>query len=147
MSTTKTLTLEIVTQERQVLQAVARSVTITTVMGEITVLPDHIPLFTRLVTGELRYVDSESKQTVVYAVSGGFMDVGVGNKITVLADDALRADDINEALVDKARQEAEEAMKNKTSERDFLIAEAALRKALNELKIAQKRKSGNASHL
>lgn len=68
------------------------------------------------------------------------MDVGPDNKITVLADDALRADDINEALVEKAKQEAETALKNKTSKRDFMIAEASLRKALNELKVYRKRK-------
>ena len=138
---TKTLKLEIVTQEKQVLATEATSVSIKTEMGEITVLPDHIPLFTKLVIGEMRYREPGSNQTHYYAISGGFMDVGVGNQVTILADHALRADDINEALVEQARQEAEEAMKNQTSQRDFMIAEASLRKALNELKIAQKRKT------
>jgi F-type H+-transporting ATPase subunit epsilon len=140
----KQITLEIVTQERQVLHTQVSSVSVTTAMGEVTILPDHIPLFTKLSTGELRYLDPETNETHYFAISGGFMDVGVDNHITVLADDALRADDINETLADQARKEAEEALKNKTSRKEFMIAEASLRKALNELKIAQKRKSSRS---
>ncbi len=136
----KTIQLEIVTQEKKLLSAEVVSVSVTTELGEITILPNHIPLFTKLVTGELRYLDPTKNNTHYVAISGGFMDVGPDNKITVLADDALRADDINEALVVKAKQEAETALKNKTSKRDFMIAEASLRKALNELKISRKRK-------
>ncbi len=136
----KTIQLEIVTQEKKLLSAEVVSVSVTTELGEVTILPNHIPLFTKLVTGELRYLDPTKNKTHYVAISGGFMDVGPDNKITVLADDALRADDINEALVEKAKQEAETALKNKTSKRDFMIAEASLRKALNELKISRKRK-------
>lgn len=136
----KTLRLEIVTQEQQVLSTEVTSVSVTTAVGEITVLPDHIPLFTKLVTGELRYREPQASQTHYYAISGGFMDVSVEGRITVLADYALRADDINVALAEQARQEAEEAMKNQTSHREHMLAEASLRKALNELKVAQKRK-------
>ncbi len=136
-----TIKLEIVTQEKQVLSTLVTAVSVTTTTGEVTILPDHIPLFTKLGTGELRYHDAQSNQTHYFAVSGGFMDVGTNNHITILADDALRADDINETLVEQARQEAQEAMKNKTSKKEFMIAEASLRKALNELKIAQKRKT------
>jgi F-type H+-transporting ATPase subunit epsilon len=136
----KTIQLEIVTQEKKLLSAEVVSVSVTTELGEVTILPNHIPLFTKLVTGELRYLDPTKNKTHYVAISGGFMDVGPDNKITVLADDALRADDINEALVEKAKQEAETALKNKTSKRDFMIAEASLRKALNELKVYRKRK-------
>lgn len=136
----KTIQLEIVTQEKKLLSAEVVSVSVMTELGEVTILPNHIPLFTKLVTGELRYFDPTKKITHYVAISGGFMDVGPDNKITVLADDALRADDINEALVVKAKQEAETALKNKTSKRDFMIAEASLRKALNELKVYRKRK-------
>ena len=136
----KTIQLEIVTQEKKLLSAEVVSVSVTTELGEVTILPNHIPLFTKLVTGELRYLDPTKNKTHYVAISGGFMDVGPDNKITVLADDALRADDINEALVEKAKQEAEAALKNKTSKRDFMIAEASLRKALNELKVYRKRK-------
>jgi len=136
----KTIQLEIVTQEKKLLSAEVVSVSVMTELGEVTILPNHIPLFTKLVTGELRYLDPTKNKTHYVAISGGFMDVGPDNKITVLADDALRADDINEALVEKAKQEAETALKNKTSKRDFMIAEASLRKALNELKVYRKRK-------
>jgi F-type H+-transporting ATPase subunit epsilon len=137
----KTLKLEIVTQEKQLLKTEVTSVSVATEVGEITILPDHIPLFTKLATGELRYREPNSNRTNYFAISGGFMDVGVSGQVTVLADEALRADDINEAMAEQARQEAEEAMKNQTSQRDFILAEASLRKALNELKIANKRKS------
>ena len=140
----KQLKLEIVTQEKQVLETVVSSLSINTASGEVTILPDHIPLFTRLVTGELRFHDAQTNETHYFAISGGFMDVGVDNRVTILADHALRADDINETIVEQARQEAEDAMKNKTSKKEFMIAEASLRKALNELQIAQKRKGSRS---
>lgn len=137
----KVLQLEIVTQEKLLLQKEVTAVTAVTLLGEITVLPGHIPLFTKLDTGELRYRQQNSDEVGSYAVSGGFMDVNPEGKVTILADYALRSDDINEALAAKAKQEAQEAMKNKQSERNFKLAEASLKKALNELNIARRRKS------
>ena len=144
----KALHLTILTQERELLTKTVTSLTVVTVQGEITVLPGHIPLFTKLADGELVYRVHENgkDETGSFAVSGGFLDVGPEGKVSVLADHAVRSEDISEARAEEARKAAEEAMKNRQSERDFKIAEASLRRALTELKIAEKRR-GSGSHL
>jgi F-type H+-transporting ATPase subunit epsilon len=75
-----------------------------------------------------------------FAVLGGFMDIGPDSKVTILADAAMHARDINQAKAQEAKNRAVEAMKNKTSEIEFKEAEASLRKALLELKVAGKRR-------
>ena len=73
------------------------------------------------------------------------MDVAPGNKVTILADSAIRADDINLAKAEAARKKAEEALSNKQSEVEFKQAEASLRKAILELKVARRRTSKTAN--
>jgi F-type H+-transporting ATPase subunit epsilon len=140
----KSLKLTIVTQEKLLLEREAESMTVKTTSGEITVLPNHVPLFTRLADGELvcRWHEGDHLKTESYAVSGGFLDVGPDSSITVLADHAIRADEISEAKAEEARQLAEEAMKNRQSEVEFRLAEASLRRALAELEVVKKRKTG-----
>lgn len=145
----KTLQLTIVTQEKLLLEHEAESLTVMTASGEITVLPGHVPLFTRLSDGELIYRWTEGGKLIAdsYAISGGFLDVDPAGKITVLADHAIRADDISEAKAEEARRMAEESMKNRESEVQFRLAEASLRRALLELQVAQRKKSRGAPRL
>jgi F-type H+-transporting ATPase subunit epsilon len=131
--------LDIITQEKSLLTTTVDQLTAPAVMGEVTILPGHIPLFTRLDDGIIRY-KSEGTITEV-AIIGGFMDVGPQNKITIMADSAINAEDVDEQKAELARQKAEDAMKNKQSEVEFKIAEASLRKALLELKVARRRRS------
>jgi F-type H+-transporting ATPase subunit epsilon len=130
------LTLEIVTQEKHLLTEEIDQLTAPSAAGEVTILPNHIPLFTRLQDGVIRY--KIGSLFVEYAVLGGFMDVAPGNKITILADSAVRTDKINIAKVEAAKAKAEEAMANRQSEFEFKQAEASLRKALLELKAARR---------
>lgn len=145
----KSLNLTILTQERELVTKPVTSLTVVTVQGEVTILPGHIPLFTKIADGELRYrfIENGKEDVGSFAVSGGFLDVGPSNNVTVLADHAIRSEDINEARAEEARRAAEEAMKNRETERDFKLAEASLRRALTELKIAEKRRGGSSSHL
>lgn len=129
--------LTIITQEKQLLDVLVDQVTVMTTSGEITVLPYHIPLFTRLQTGELVYKKSGETHSVI--LSGGFLDVSPDNKITVLADTASLEEDITLAKAEEARRKAEDSMAQKTDRRNFMIAEASLRKALLELKVARRR--------
>ncbi len=140
--TTTPLTLTIVTQEKELLKQEVTQITAPTSSGEVTILPHHIPLFTRLVTGELRFrtLGKENKDETV-VVSGGFMDVGPNNEITILADSATHERDITLAKAEEAKKKAEDAMTQKLDRRSFIMAEASLRKALTELKIARKRSS------
>lgn len=129
--------LTIITQEKQLLDVVVDQITVMTTSGEITVLPNHIPLFTRLQTGELVYKQNGQPHSVI--VSGGFLDVSPDSKITVLADTASLESDITLAKAEEAKRKAEETMAQKTDRRNFMIAEASLRKALLELKVARRR--------
>lgn len=133
------LHLTIVTQEKEVLSQEVDSVTAATTSGEVTILPGHVPLMTKLSDGELTYRIKGSVS--VFAVSGGFMNVEPGDKIIVLANAAIRSEDINEAKAQEARRKAQEAMQNqKLTKTEMMIAEGELRKAILELKVANKRR-------
>lgn len=131
------LTLDIVTQEKRLLTAPVKSVTVDTVEGEITILPGHVPLLTRLSEGLLRFTDEKGTEDVV-AIFGGFLEVGDDGKLTILADSAIRASDIDEAKVKAAQTAAQEALKDKSRQIEFAEAEASLRKAYVELKALNK---------
>lgn len=134
----KVLNLTIVTQEKELANAQVVSVRLMTSEGEVTILPGHIPLFTKLADGEL--IAKTASETLSFAISGGFLDVSPKGDVVILADHAIRSDDINVAMAEEARQKAQEALHNQQSQRDFMLAEASLRQALNELKIANRRR-------
>ncbi|MFH2085628.1 MAG: ATP synthase F1 subunit epsilon [bacterium] len=131
------LTLDIVTQEKRLLTETVRSVTFDTVEGEITILPSHSPLLTRLTEGVLRYTDEKGIEDTI-AIFGGFLEVGADGKLTVLADSAVRAADIDLAKVEVAKKEAEAVLADKTREVEFAEAEASLRKAYATIKALNK---------
>lgn len=135
------LKLTIVTQEKELLNQEVESVTAMTTTGEVTILPSHIPLMTKLSDGELTYKIKGTPH--IFAVTGGFMNVEPGNKVIVLADSAVRSEDINEARAETARKRAYDSMQNqKLSKTEMQIAEGELRKAILELKVVRKRRSG-----
>lgn len=106
----KTIKFEIVTPERTVLKQDILQISVPTTSGEITILPDHIPLVSVLKTGviELKLADNSVE---IISVSGGFIEV-MKDKIVILADSAERAEEIDEQKVEEARMRAEEAKKN-----------------------------------
>lgn len=130
------LTLEIVSQDKKLLEEVVDSVTLETTTGEITILPNHTPLLSKLKEGILKYT-KDGKEDFV-AIFGGFIDVSSEGKVNILADSATRADTIDIANVEKAKEEAEKSLKEQSSELEFALAETALRKAALELKVAKK---------
>ena len=93
------LTLTVLSQEKQLLSVKVDSATIPTSQGEITVLPNHIPLLAQLVTGELVYRIGKDEYSVV--ISPGFIDVDEQNTVTVVVD---AAKDERELSVEKAQQ-------------------------------------------
>lgn len=131
------LALEVITPTKIVLSQEADEITITTSDGEISVLPGHVDLFTKLVPCEM--VIKNSGKTEYFAITGGFLEVSK-NKVNILADYAVKAADIEIAKAREAHDRAERAMKNKQSEGEFRVAEAELRKSLLELKVATRRK-------
>jgi F-type H+-transporting ATPase subunit epsilon len=131
--------LEIVTGERVVYDDEVDTVVAPGVEGELGILPRHAALMTTLQPGELRV--RKEGQEVLMAVSGGFMEV-LPYKVTILADTAERAEEIDEARANAARKRAEDSLAEaaKGGEIDPARAQAAMRRAIVRLKVAQKRK-------
>lgn len=130
------LHLEIITPERVVLTEDVDAVVIPAAEGEITVLPEHIPLFTRVKPGEIRYLKGGGE--FFMAVQEGFLEVRSDN-VNILTNYAVRSEEIEIAKVETARKRAEEALREKKSEQDLALAEGELRKAILELKVARRR--------
>jgi F-type H+-transporting ATPase subunit epsilon len=126
--------LEIVTAERVVLSDEVDQVNAPTKDGRVGILPRHAPLLTILEVGELDIIKGDSRMP--YAISGGFMEV-LPNRVTILADTAERADEIDEARAEEARRRAEERIAQRQSDQEMILAEAELRRALIRLKVAQ----------
>lgn len=131
----KNLTLDIVTQEKRLLTVETARVTVETEMGEITVLPGHIPLLAKLNEGLLRFEDDKGREEIV-AIFGGFIEVDALGKVSILADSAVRAKDIDLAKVQRAQNEAKMTLADKKREVEFTQAEAALKRTWLELKAA-----------
>lgn len=132
------LYITVISQEKQLATAEAEQVTAPTTEGEITVLPGHIPLFSRLQTGELIY--KKGDQETSFVVSKGFIDVGPDNNVTVLVDSAVDAREISIEQAEAAVKAAHETMSQTQDQREMMMAEASLRRALLEIRIAQKTK-------
>ncbi len=138
----KTLHLTIVSQERELLSTDVESVTAPTVEGEVTILPDHIPLFAKLQTGELIYRDGGLATSVV--ISSGFLDMSPGNQIKVLVDSAAHEREISLEKAEAAVRAAQETMALPSlSQRELIMAEASLRRALLEVQVARRSKSAS----
>lgn len=130
------LLLRVVSQERELLSESVDSLTAMTTEGEVTILPGHIPFFTKLETGELVYRSEKSENSIV--VSRGFLTVAPNNEVTVMADTALHAREISEEKADAAIKAAHETLRTSQDQRERILAEAALRRALLEVKIAER---------
>ena len=130
-SMVETLTLEIITPSRSMLNETVDSVTIPGESGELGIMPGHTPLISNLKTGVLSY--TKSGNTVRLLVSGGFVEVG-DDRVAVLADVAERADEIDVAAARQSREGAErvlaqlsgETIDHETAQNDFDLASTRL---------------------
>lgn len=131
------LHLTITTPERIVLETEVRSVNVPTVDGEIGILQNHIPLVSILAPGELYLTNTKGEQETM-AVSGGFVEVR-DNRIVILADTAEKAQEIDEARAQAAREKAQALMQERaTDDVGFADAQAAMAKELARLKVVRK---------
>ncbi len=137
---TKKLHLKIVTPERIVLEEEVDQVSLPTTEGEITILPDHIPLITSLKSGDI--VALNNGEYIPMAVVGGFVEIK-NNEIAVLADFAEHVSELGDDAVEKAKAKADELQKAKDNGEivDFERFEAELERSLNRVKIADKWKT------
>lgn len=132
------ISFKIITPERVVFEDTIDQVTMMTKAGEITVLPDHIPLVTVLQPGELRCKKGEEEYAM--AVSGGFCEVRPDNSLVVLADTAERAEEIDLTRAEQAKANAEKLMKEARSQEgvDYTALQVLLEKSLTRLKVGNK---------
>ena len=133
----ETIQLEIVTPERLVVNDTAEYIEIPGKTGYLGVLPGHAPLITELAVGEISY--SNAGKTKRLAVAWGFAEV-LQNKVTILAETAEKAEEIDTARAQAARQRAEEALRKAGVEGDK-NAQSALDRANARLDVAGKSKS------
>jgi F-type H+-transporting ATPase subunit epsilon len=132
------MNLEIVTPEARVYEDTVESVVLPTTSGEINILPGHIPLVTEIQAGEIIVSKSgESGQSL--AISKGFAQC-VGDKISVLAENAIHIDEIDESAVEEAQKRAEEALATmeKMSDEEIAMLETQVAYARAQILLKQK---------
>ena len=129
--------LDIVTAERVVYSEEVDVVIAPGVEGQLGILPHHAPLMTILQPGELQV--RKGGEEISLAISGGFLEVRP-DRVIVLADTAERADEIDLARAEEAKLRAQERLAHPTPEINVAQAEAALRRSLARLKVAEKRR-------
>ena len=135
----ETTRLELVTPARIMVQQDVEMVVAPGVQGLFGVLPRHAPLLTDLTPGSVR-VGLQGGEEEVYYVSGGYLEVQ-GDVVTILANTAVRGDDLDEVAAEEAREAAEEALANQSSELDYGRASAQLAEAAAQLATLRKLKN------
>lgn len=142
---TKQLKLKIITPEKLILDEMVDQVTFPTTEGELTILPDHIPLITNLASGDV--VAVTDGEHIPMAVAGGFVEVKQNEKketeVAVLADFAEHVSALSDELIAKAKMRAEELKKQMENKEvvDYEHFSAELERSLTRVRIADKWKS------
>jgi F-type H+-transporting ATPase subunit epsilon len=137
-----TIQVDIVSAEREIFSGEAEMVFAPALLGEVGIAPGHTPLVTRLGPGEVRVKPAEGEEEAFY-VSGGLLEVQP-KMVTVLSDTATRAEDLDEAAVLKAKEEAERQFHERSAEIDYAQAQAQLAETVAMLQTIQRlrRRSG-----
>ena len=135
-----TITVDVVSAEEQIFSGEAEFVVLPGVDGELGVYPRHTPLFTQIKPGAVRIKQPGVADEVLVFVQGGFLEVQP-HKVTVLADTAIRAHDLDEVKALEAKKKAEEAMANKDSSTNMATAQAELSIAMAQIEAIRKFKN------
>ena len=133
-----TIDVDIVSAEGEIHSGVAQMVYAPAKMGELGIAPRHAPLLTMLKPGEVRVEDTDGKEHMFY-ITGGIIEIQP-HRVTVLADTALRGDQLDEAAALAAQQEAERELEGASEETDLARAQAELAEATARYRAAQKLK-------
>lgn len=138
----KTIHVDIVSAEQQIFAGEAQMVIAPGEGGELGIMPEHMPLLTRIKPGTVRIQPAGGGEEEVIYVSGGMMEVQP-DRVTVLADTSVRAHDLDEAKAMEAERAAREALTNRTGALEIAKAQAELAEAAAQLsairKLRQKR--------
>jgi F-type H+-transporting ATPase subunit epsilon len=131
-----TLHVDVVSAEALIYSGEAKFVALPGESGELGILPRHTPLITRIRPGAVRIEKDDGSEEFVF-VAGGILEVQP-NKVTVLADTAIRAKDLDEAKAEEAKKRAEEALRNNDAAIDYAAAQAELASAVAQLAAIRK---------
>ncbi|ASJ76867.1 F0F1 ATP synthase subunit epsilon [Granulosicoccus antarcticus] len=132
------LKVEIVSAEKEIWSGEAKLVSASAQMGEVGIAPGHAPFITRIKPGEIRVKPVDDGEELDIYVSGGIMEVQP-HIVTIMADTALRAEELDEASALKAKEEAEAALAGaQPGEIDFQAVQAKLAEASAQLQFIKK---------
>ena len=131
-----TLHIDIVSAEAEIFSGTVTMVYAPAEMGEVGIAPRHAPLLTRLKPGEVR-VQTQEGEELSFFVSGGMLEVQP-HVVTVLADTAIRAADLDEAQAMEARERAERMLADKSADIDYAKAQAELAQSMAQLAAIRK---------
>ncbi len=129
---TMTVHVDIVSAEQEIFSGMAEMVFAPAELGEVGITPRHAPLISKLNPGEVHVKVSE-KESQAFYVSGGLLEVQP-HLVTILADTAIRAKDIDEAAALQAKEAAEEALNDKSGKIDYATAQSQLAQAMMQLR-------------
>ncbi len=130
---------DIVSAEKEVFSGLVEMVVASGAMGDLGIVPGHAPLLTPLGSGSVRVVKQNGEEEVYY-VSGGMLEVQP-KVVTVLADTAIRADDMNEAAAEQAMEDARKALANQQGQINYSAAAAQLAEAAAQLRAIRQMKN------
>ena len=132
-----TVKVDVVSAEEQIFSGEAEFVVLPGIMGELGIYPRHTPLFTQIKPGAVRMkLPNQEREELVF-VQGGFLEVQP-HHVTVLADTAIRAKDLDEKAALEAKKAAEDAMARKVTKEEIAAAEASLATAMAQLEAIRK---------
>ncbi len=129
---TMTIHVDIVSAEKEIFSGLAEMVFAPAELGEVGIAPRHAPLISKLKPGEVR-VKISDKESHPFYISGGLLEVQP-HLVTILADTAIRAKDIDEAAALEAKARAEEILADKSGKIDYATAQAQLAQAVMQLR-------------
>ncbi|MDQ1256606.1 MAG: F-type H+-transporting ATPase subunit epsilon [Candidatus Hydrogenedentes bacterium] len=130
-----TLKLEIVTPEAKSFTDEVEMVTLPGVEGEMGIYPHHVPLMTQIVAGEVAV--RKGGQETFFAVGDGFVEITACH-VAILTDMAIRSDDIDEAQAEEARRRAEARLRERLTDEETAVVEAALAHSTTQLQVKRR---------
>ncbi len=131
------LKLEIITPEAVTYSDDVDMVTLPGVEGEMGIFPNHVPLLTQVVHGEIAV--RKGGEEILLAVGEGFAEI-TGERVAILTDMAIRSDNIDEAAVEEARRRAEERLREKVSADEEAVLRASVANSLAQLKVKRRQR-------
>ena len=128
--------LDIVSAEEKIFSGNVKNIIAAAMMGEVGIYPKHTPMITPLKSGEVKIITEEDEEKLFF-ISGGVIEVQP-DIVTVLADTAIRGEDLDEAKAEESKKRAEEALADKSDNIDAAKALAELAQAAAQLKVIEK---------